>query len=74
MLAKMETNQGKVDAKSDANHESIRMDSWLEKMEAEVDVFEEKLNNMDTTDLEACLEKTGAYLERKEPTPEEIKG
>jgi hypothetical protein len=30
-----------------------RMDSLLEKMEAVVDVFEERLNKTDTTDLEA---------------------
>jgi hypothetical protein len=48
-------------------------------MEAAVDIFEERLNNMDTNDLEAnwekaeaCLEEMGAYLERKEPTPKEI--
>lgn len=44
-----------------------------------VDVFEERLNTMDTMDLEANREKAeaylkekGAYLERKEATPEEI--
>jgi hypothetical protein len=31
------------------------------------------LNSIDTMDLEANREKAGAYLEREEPTPEEIK-
>jgi hypothetical protein len=49
-------------------------------MEVVVNVLEERLNSMDTTVLEAnrekaeaCLEETGAYLERKEPTLEEIR-
>jgi hypothetical protein len=38
----------------DAHHERMiaRMDSQLEKMEAAVDVSEERLNKMDTTLLE----------------------
>jgi hypothetical protein len=39
--------------KLDACHERmiVRMDSQLDKMEAAVDVFDERLNQMDTMDL-----------------------
>jgi hypothetical protein len=49
----METNQQKITVKLDGHHERMmaRMDSQLE--EATVDVFEEMLNKMDTTDLQA---------------------
>jgi hypothetical protein len=55
MLTKMETNQERMDAKLDAHHERMkaRMESELEKMEASVGVFEERLNKMNTMDLEA---------------------
>jgi hypothetical protein len=60
MLAKMETNQERMDPKLDAHHKWIiaRMDSQLVKMEATVDVFEERFNKMDTTDLEAEQQDT----------------
>jgi hypothetical protein len=52
---KMKTNQEKIMAKTDGHHERAvaRMDSQLEKKEDAVDVFEEGLDKMDTTDLEA---------------------
>ncbi|XP_023720006.1 uncharacterized protein LOC111871262 [Cryptotermes secundus] len=62
---KIETNQEKVIAKLDAHHESMmaRLGSQLEKMEATVDVFKERLNKMDTTDLEAVAEQQDAPKE-----------
>jgi uncharacterized coiled-coil protein SlyX len=76
MLAKMETNkermeanQEKVDAKLDAHHERmmVRMDSQLEKMEATVDVFKERLKNMEATNLEAHPEETHLRRSLKGP-------
>jgi hypothetical protein len=54
-IEKMETNQEKIMAKLDGHHERMmaRMDSQLEKKEDTVDVFEERLDKMDTADLEA---------------------
>jgi hypothetical protein len=43
-----------------------RMDSLLEKMETTVDVFEESLNIMDTTDLEANRETLEAVTEQQD--------
>jgi hypothetical protein len=45
-------------AKSDAHHKWMRarIDSQREKMEATVDVFNERLNKMDTMDLDANQE------------------
>jgi hypothetical protein len=45
-------------AKLDVHHEKmmVRMNSQLEKMDAAVDVFEERLNRMDTTELEVNRE------------------
>jgi hypothetical protein len=55
MLAKMETKQERLDAKLGAHYERMmaRMESQLEQMEAALDVFKERLNKMDTTNLEA---------------------
>jgi hypothetical protein len=55
MEADQEHLKEEMMAKSDAPHERIMatMDSQLEKMEAVVDVFEERLNKIDTMDLEA---------------------
>jgi nitrate reductase NapAB chaperone NapD len=52
---KMETNQEKMMVKLDAHQERMMttMDSQLEKMEAVVYVFKDRLNKMDTMDLEA---------------------
>jgi hypothetical protein len=64
LLAEMRTNREHLKeemmAKLDAHHKRMmaRVDSQLEKMEATVDVFEERLNRMDTTDLEANQEKS----------------
>jgi hypothetical protein len=60
-------------AKLDAFHERMmaRMGSQLEKMEAAVDVFEEGLNKMDTTDLEANREKSEAVAEQQDAHKEE---
>jgi hypothetical protein len=43
-----------------------RMDSYLEKMEATVDVFKEKLEKMDTTDSEANPEEIESEAEHEE--------
>jgi hypothetical protein len=48
-----------------------RMDSQLEKMEDTMDVFKEKLNKMDTTDLEANREKSGPVAEQQDALKEE---
>jgi hypothetical protein len=48
-----------------------RMNSQLEKMEAAVDVFEERLNKMATTDLEANREKSEAVAEQQDAHKEE---
>jgi hypothetical protein len=55
MLTKMETDEERTDAKLDAHHERMMagMNSELEKVEDAVGVFEERLNRMDTMDLEA---------------------
>jgi hypothetical protein len=68
ILAKMEANQERTDAKLDAHHERMMgwMDSQLEKMEGAVDVFEERFNKMNTTDLEANREKSGAVAEQQD--------
>jgi ribosome-binding ATPase YchF (GTP1/OBG family) len=65
MESKMDANQGKMMVKLDAHHERMmaRMDFQLEKMEAVVDVFEERLNKMDTTDLEDNQEKSKGIYE-----------
>jgi hypothetical protein len=48
-------------ARLDAHHERMmtRMDSEPEKIEATVDVFEGRLNKMDTILLEASRDKMG---------------
>jgi hypothetical protein len=54
-------------AKLNAHHEkNSRMDSHVEKMEAAVDVFEERLNEMDTTDLEGNREYSEAVAEKQD--------
>jgi hypothetical protein len=52
-------------AKIDAHHERMmsRMDSQLEKIEAPMDVFEERLKKMDTADFEAIREKFKAIAQ-----------
>jgi hypothetical protein len=54
MKASLELLQEEMPAKLDAHHKRmmVRMDSQLEKMEATVDVFEERSLKMNTTDLE----------------------
>jgi hypothetical protein len=51
----IDANQEKMMPKLDVHHKRMmaRLDSQLEKMEAVVDVFDERLNKMDTTDSEA---------------------
>jgi hypothetical protein len=60
-------------AKLYAYHERMmaRMDSQLEKIEAVVDVFEERLNGMDTADVEANRETSGAIVEQQDGPNEE---
>jgi hypothetical protein len=48
-----------------------RMDSQIEKMEAAVIVFEEALNKMDVTDLEANAESITSESEHLEVSKEE---
>jgi hypothetical protein len=50
-----------------------RIDSQLEKMEAAVDVFEEGLKKLDTTDLEANREKSEAVTEKQDAPKETIR-
>jgi hypothetical protein len=59
-------------AKSDAHHERMtRMDSQLQKIKAMVDVFEERLNKMNTMNLEANQKKLEAIVEQQEVPREE---
>jgi hypothetical protein len=53
--------------KLDAHHESMmaKSDSQLEKKEAAMDVSEERLNKMDTMDLEANREKSETVAEKQ---------
>jgi hypothetical protein len=55
-------------AKSAAHHERMmaRMDTQIEKMEAVVDVFEERLHKMDTKDLEGKQEKLEYIAEQQD--------
>jgi hypothetical protein len=62
MLAKMETNQGKMMA---------RMNFQLQKIEAALHVFEEMLNETDTTDSEANREKAETLAEEQDSPKEE---
>jgi hypothetical protein len=72
LLAKIRTNQEEMTrllkeemlAKSDAHHKWImaRKGSQLEKMEVTMDLFEERLNKMDTTDLKANQKKSEAIV------------
>jgi hypothetical protein len=48
-----------------------KMDSQLEKMEVLAVVFEEKLNKMDTMDLEANPEKSEPVAEQQDTPKEE---
>jgi hypothetical protein len=48
------------------------MDFQLEKMKAAVDVFEERLNKMDITDLEANREKSETIAEQQDAPKEEV--
>jgi hypothetical protein len=48
-----------------------RMDSQLQKMETAVDAFEERLNKMNTMNLEAKQEKLEAVAEQQEVPKEE---
>jgi hypothetical protein len=50
---------------------TARMDSQLEKMEAMVDVFEERLKKMDTTDFEANRGKLETVVEQQDVPKEE---
>jgi hypothetical protein len=79
MKAEIRTNQAKVEANIKEIKEEIRIKEVKE--EAMIQNNQQILDKTDTTDLEAnrekveaCLEKTVAYLERKEPIPEEIEG
>jgi hypothetical protein len=67
MLAKMETNQERMDAKIDAHHKRMmaRMYSQLENLEVALDIFEERLKKMDTTDLEVSREKSESVMEQQ---------
>jgi cytochrome c553 len=55
MRASQELLKEEVLAKLDAHYERMmaRMGSQLEKIEATVDIFQGRLNKMDTMDLEA---------------------
>jgi hypothetical protein len=67
-----ETNQEKTTANLDAHHERmVRKDSQLEKIEAAVEVFEERLNKTDTVDFEANREKSEAVAEQQDAPKEE---
>jgi hypothetical protein len=70
---KMETSQGKM-TKLYVHRERMmaRMDFQLEKKEAMVNVFEERSNKMDVTDLEASREKLEAVAEQQDALKEEV--
>jgi hypothetical protein len=84
LLAEIRTNREELEAgrehlkedimaKLDAYHERVmaRMYSQLEKMKAAENVFEERLNKMDTTDFEAKPGKSDAVEERQNVHKEE---
>jgi hypothetical protein len=68
LLAKIRNNQEQMLAKIDAQ---ARMDSELEKMEAAVELFEERLNKMETTDLETKRGNSEAVAYQQEVPNEE---
>jgi hypothetical protein len=78
LLAEIRTGQEypkeEMMAKLDAHHERMmaRVDSELKKMEAMLDVFEERLNIMNTTDLEANQEKSEITVEQQAAYKEEV--
>jgi hypothetical protein len=60
LVSRMDIHQ----ARTEANPE--KMKASLEEMKATVDVFEERLDKMDTTDLEANQEKLNAVVKHQE--------
>jgi hypothetical protein len=68
LVVMIQNNQEKMMAKLDAHHERMtaRIDSQIEKMEAAVNVFEERLNKMDATDLEANRGKLEDVAEQQD--------
>lgn len=59
MKTKMDANQERMEAKMVAQHKRMmaRMDSQLQKMDTTLTVIPERLNKMDTTELEAIAEQ-----------------
>jgi hypothetical protein len=76
MRAGQEHLKEEMMAKLDARDERMmsRMDSHLETMEAAVDIFEERLNEMDTTDFEGNREKSDCKAEQQDAPKEETAG
>jgi phage-related minor tail protein len=66
LVVMIQNNQEKMMVMSHAHHKRMmaRMDSQIEKMEDAVNVFKERLNKMDTTDLEANREMSEVVAEQ----------
>lgn len=72
-MSRLRTSERRKDDQLYAHHDRMksRMDSQVEKMGATVDVFEEKLNEMDTMDLEGNRENSEAIVEQQYAPKEE---